>query len=275
MTSTLDYALRYRMRNMPVLPIWPALKFERGFTCGCGKGTRCAQPGKHPLAALVRHGSKDASLDEKKIKDWFTVWPNANVAIATGNRLVVLDIDPRHGGDLALAKLEAEYGALPQTWRVKTGGGVHLYFRTPPDIIIKNNVGALGAGLDIRSQGGFAIAPPSRHFSGGIYEWEIDTGEIASLPSWLIIAKTTTTKAAPVETWRELARDGVAEGKRNNAATRLTGYLLRHYVDPLVVLELVQSWNIAKCSPPLEPEEIETVVDSVCGLELERRRAAS
>jgi hypothetical protein len=41
------------------------------------------------------------------------------------------------------------------------------------------------------------------------------------------------------------------------------------------VLELMQSWNIARCSPPLPPEEIAAVVDSVCGLELKRRKAAS
>jgi hypothetical protein len=101
--------------------------------------------------------------------------------------------------------------------------------------------------------------------------------ELASLPVWLIkaLAKTRAKAAAPVETWRTLARDGVGEGKRNDAAARLAGYLLRHYVDPLVVLELMQSWNIARCSPPLAPEEIAAVVDSVCGLELKRRKAAS
>ena len=50
---------------------------------------------------------------------------------------------------------------------------------------------------------------------------------------------------------------------------------LRHYVDPVVVLELIQSWNIARCSPPLEADEIAAVVNSVCGLELKRRKAAA
>jgi hypothetical protein len=101
--------------------------------------------------------------------------------------------------------------------------------------------------------------------------------ELASLPVWLIkaLAKSKTGFAAPVETWRTLARDGVGEGKRNDVAARPTGYLLRHYVDPLVVLELMQSRNIARCLPPLPPEEIAAVADSVCGLELKRRRAAS
>ena len=38
--SAIDFALRYASQGLPVVPIWPALKFERGFTCGCGKGTQ-------------------------------------------------------------------------------------------------------------------------------------------------------------------------------------------------------------------------------------------
>jgi hypothetical protein len=271
MSGALDHALRYAAQGMPVLPIWPALKFERGFTCGCGRGSRCAQPGKHPLAALVRNGLKSATTSVATIRDWFTTWPDANVGIATGD-VVVIDIDPRHGGD------EALLGELPPTWRVKTGGGgLHLYFRVPVGVFIKNSAGQLGAGIDVRGQGGYVLAPPSNHVSGGIYEWDENGAELAMMPARLLtmLAKTRTKAAAPVETWRALVRDGVGEGQRNDAAARLTGYLLRRFVDPIVVLELIQSWNIARCTPPLAPEEIAAVVDSVCGLELERRLAAS
>jgi hypothetical protein len=274
--TALNHALRYARGGLPVLPIWPALKFERGLTCGCGKGSRCAQPAKHPLGALVRNGCKDATLDDKKIADWFTAWPNANVGIATGDGIVVLDIDPRHGGDQALAELEAEHGELPVTWRVKTGGGgYHLFFYTTPGVQIRSSAGALGPGLDVRAQGSYVVAPRSTHVSGGVYFWERDIGsELASLPTWLHEKMVTRSKkkAAPVETWRTLTRDGVGEGQRNDAAARLAGYLLRHWIDPVVALELVQSWNLARCSPPLAPEEIAAVVNSVCGLELERRK---
>lgn len=55
----------------------------------------------------------------------------ANVGIATGpaSSLVVLDIDPRHGGDDSLADLQSEHGALPLTVTALTGGGgQHHYF---------------------------------------------------------------------------------------------------------------------------------------------------
>ena len=52
--------------------------------------------GKDPLTA---HGYKDATVDEKQIREWAKKWPDANIGIPTGIRFWVLDIDPRNGGD--------------------------------------------------------------------------------------------------------------------------------------------------------------------------------
>src|SRR6516165_9919489 len=116
MTSTsamLDAALHYAGCGLPVFPLWPVLQFKPGcFTCGCGKGGRCDSPGKHPLAPLVPNGLKHATIDQTVIRDWWTVWSNANIGIATGGKLIVIDVDPRHGGDVALAKLEEKHGKL-------------------------------------------------------------------------------------------------------------------------------------------------------------------
>jgi hypothetical protein len=271
----LDAALKYTRRGMPVFPIWPALKFERGFTCGCGKGSRCNSPGKHPLHALAPRGLSDATIDERTVSDWWAAWPNANIAIATGG-VVVIDIDPRHGGDAALADLETKNGNLPQTWRVKTGGGgTHIYFAGPPKITIKNSVNHLGTGIDVRGQGGYVIAPPSSHISGIRYEWE-PVRELAQMPYWLITALHEQRPKGPAcsQEWNQLVRSGVAEGKRNDAAARLAGHLLRRYVDPRLTLELVLAWNVTRCQPPLPPFEITTIVNSIARRELERRLAS-
>ncbi|HEX8011078.1 MAG TPA: bifunctional DNA primase/polymerase [Casimicrobiaceae bacterium] len=73
-----------------------------------------------------------AAVDE--IDDWFWRWSHANVAIVTGSlsRLVVLDIDPGHGGAESPAELEELHGPLPRTIEASTGsGGRHVYFRHP------------------------------------------------------------------------------------------------------------------------------------------------
>jgi len=69
-----------------------------------------------------------------------------------------------------------------------------------------------------------------------------------------------------------LARDGVAEGNRNNSVASLAGSLLRSHVDPFVALELILAWNEARNQPPLPVKEVYRTVDSIARLELERRR---
>jgi hypothetical protein len=275
MKTTLDFALNYISRGLPVFPVWPVLSFERGVTCGCGKGTRCAQPGKHPLGTLAPNGYKDATTDESTVRDWWSGWPDANVAVATGS-VIVIDIDPRHGGHAALIDVENKHGKLPQSWRVKTGGGgQHIYFTAPPGVMIKNNTGFLGNGIDVRGQGGYVLAPPSGHASGGRYEWEPGK-DLALMPEWLVatLRQPRQTIAAPAQDWSALVRDGVVKGQRNAAATRLAGHLLRRYVDPVVTLELILAWNAARCMPPLSPDEVIQIVNSIAGRELARRRAS-
>ncbi len=133
----------------------------------------CRPGAKEPLTA---HGVLDATIDEQTIRSWWAKWPAANVAIATGAKagLVVLDVDPRHGGDESLAALEAKYGKLPSTVECLTGGGGrHLYFKYPGGTI--KNATALGGwpGLDVKGDGGYVIAPPSIHPSGERYRWAL------------------------------------------------------------------------------------------------------
>ena len=112
------------------------------------------------------------------------------MGIRTGpeSGLVVLDVDPRNGGSESLAQLITQYGDLPETLVCGTGGGGwHYYFQHPGQFQLKGKVPGL-AGLDIKSDGGYVVAPPSRHHSGGVYRWLSDwrTTNIASLPEWLL-----------------------------------------------------------------------------------------
>jgi bifunctional DNA primase/polymerase-like protein/primase-like protein len=275
--ALLDAALDYARRGLRVFPCWPILPIlppQTGFLCGCGKLT-CEHQGKHPLGALAPKGLSNASADETKVRHWWTTRPDANVAIATGP-VVVLDVDPRHHGDASLAELERKHGAMPATARVRTGGaGLHVYLQPPPGITIKNSIGKLAPGLDVRGAGGYVLAPPSRHVSGNRYQWISGGRGCATMPAWLVTAlqESTCKQAASPDSWRTLVRDGVCEGERNNALARLAGHLLRHYVDPHVTLELLIAWNASRCRPPLPPGEITTIVNSIAQRELARRQS--
>jgi Primase C terminal 1 (PriCT-1) len=82
------------------------------------------------------------------------------------------------------------------------------------------------------------------------------------------------TPPVPPEQWRELVVTGAVEGTRDCTVAKLAGHLLRRRIDPFVALELLQSWNATKCVPPLPASDIERIVASVAGRELQRRADA-
>jgi hypothetical protein len=175
----LDYAQQWR-----VLPL--AGITEDG-ECSCRLGAACNRPGKHPL---TKNGVNDATTNPDAITGWWDKWPQANVGVCTGpeSGLVVVDVDPRNGGDKSLERLESFYAKLPKTLVCFTGGdGWHFYFQHPGLIPLRGQVPGY-AGLDIKGDGGYVVAPPSLHHSGGVYQWLSDwrTTVIAPLPQWLL-----------------------------------------------------------------------------------------
>ena len=136
--------------------------------CRCQAGRIASRPGKHPKTA---HGVKDATTKRKQIVGWWNDHPDANVGIAPGRNagIIVLDIDPRHGGNETLRALETELGALPETVTALTGGGGrHLPFKHPAFPVRKDTAGKrFGAGVDVLCDGCIAIAPPSGSVCSG------------------------------------------------------------------------------------------------------------
>jgi hypothetical protein len=86
---------------------------------------------------------------------------------------VVLDVDPRNGGELTFKRLERDLGALPTTLTAASGrrdGGRHRWFRT--SLAARNIRGHLGDGVDVKKFGGYVVAPPSIHpDTGRSYYW--------------------------------------------------------------------------------------------------------
>ncbi len=227
-----------------------------------------ARGSKRPLVKWDPYQRRQAS--ETEIEQWFDQWPDANVGIVTGavSGLLVLDVDPRHGGTAALKSLETDHGALPATVAAITGGGGrHLYFRHPGRPT--SNRAGLVAGIDLRGDGGMVVAPPSIHASGRAYRWQAETAPdqvpLAPTPRWLL-ALLKRAEAHPghgTAHWRTLVGEGVAQGQRNASIASLAGHLLWHGVDLEVVRSLMLSWNAQRCRPPLSDEEVSRTVDSI------------
>lgn len=134
---------------------------------------------------LVPHGKDDASNDLAVVLGWWKKAPDANVGVVCNpSGLVVLDVDDRNDGFASLSRLEGEWGKLPITVSVVSGGGgAHFYFKHPGGEFR----GTLGEGIDVKDHG-YVLAPPSLHPDGGRYEWDEDPDEteVAPLPpTWL------------------------------------------------------------------------------------------
>jgi len=219
--NTLETALDYARRGWAVFPIWPVASDG---SCTCGDLT-CKDTGKHPIGSLTPSGCKDATTDKDQIGEWWETYPEANIGIATGaiSGNFILDVDA--GGVETLQALEEQHGELPNTPAAITGsGGYHVFFKHPGKRVA-NSVKKLGAGLDVRGDGGYVVAAPSLHKSGKRYAWHPDLNlnstEIADAPDWLLHEVTATTKTEPNRTsasWSPPETDQISE---EEARTRL------------------------------------------------------
>jgi KaiC/GvpD/RAD55 family RecA-like ATPase len=233
-------AADYAARGWRVIPLHNPRQSVKGVTCSCGDPA-CKSVGKHPRTA---NGLKDASTEAAALAEWWGRWPAANVGVVTGaeSGLVVLDVDPRHGGAETLAALEAEFGLLPPTVRAVTGGGgTHVYF-SHPGRPVRNSSNRVGPGLDVRGDGGYVAAAPSLHASGNRYGWETLCGPEdltpALPPGWLLARMTEPVPQASTPPRPERYRDAdtaghwigralmrAAEGNRNETGLWLAAQL--------------------------------------------------
>lgn len=151
--------------------------------CSCGD-PNCHSPGKHPRTA---NGAHDATSDLTQLLQWAKQYPGCNWGLNTDG-WVVIDVDPRNGGDALLEILETKHGAFPDTCTQSTGGGgKHLLYRARDGV---NYPGTLGPGVDVKRGGGsYICVEPSIHASGKPYLWIDDTEPYktppALAPDWL------------------------------------------------------------------------------------------
>jgi putative DNA primase/helicase len=187
----LTAALAYAQAGVDIFPLHTPMFGRDGVKCSCARAD-CINIGKHPR---TKNGFKDATRDEAQIQIWYKMWPDANIGASTAG-MVVVDVDPDHGGELTWKALERDYGRV-ETWTVLTGEhegtrGQHLWYRAPKDTDMRNTSGkskriSLGNGIDTRANGGYVILPPSGHESGVEYVTKSGGPEgIAPLPGWIL-----------------------------------------------------------------------------------------
>ena len=145
-----------------------------------------ALTGKTPNGAVHPHGLYDAMSYEKLLgtlspeqrkapaaiihPSYYAPFDHPNttgVGILTSFPYVVVDIDGEEGAVQWMAMLGGDPDLGSPRWVAKTGRGLHLWFAVTAPTGTKK----LGPKLDLKGEGGYVVAPPSRHPDGGTYEW--------------------------------------------------------------------------------------------------------
>lgn len=181
-TTNQTAALDYAAQGFAVLPLhWPV-----NGGCSCFRGDECEHPGKHPIASLVPRGLHSATTDPDVIRRWWTDQPEANIGLRTGDAFDVIDVDSADG-QAALDALVAEHGT-PYTLAVarsgRDGHGRHVYVSPGGQKALSGGRTA-PAGVDVKGNGGYVVAPPSQHVSGALYTWErAPGGELHGDTEW-------------------------------------------------------------------------------------------
>jgi len=288
----LEAALLYASFGWKVVPCYEPIRGSSGvYHCACDD-PKCTSVGKHPYfhKKLLPNGLRSASDDASTIRAWWNRWPRANIAVVGGHSsgLVILDFDFKSGGDDSLRELEVEHGPLPTSAKIRTGNGIHVYFKHPgTGVRIPSGTGVLGPGVDIRAEDGYAIAAPSFHPRGHEYHWmggmPSSLDDVHQMPSWLIefFERRSTERSKRIEenhsrrsTGKRRASEfsleekrtrcqayvtaisGVAEGGRNETAAKSVCPIgLDFDLDEDEFWPILQSWNFRN-SPPLDDREL-------------------
>ena len=186
---------------------------------------------KKPLCAWKPF--QETPADETLIHAWFGRQNQPNLGIVCGQvsgGLLVLDFDHDARTTFHLWKeaVGPLAGKLPV---VKTGKGLHVYMRTTNPggnrhLARRNDDQVL---IETRGEGGYVIAPPSRHNSGRRYRWlqghyDIPRISATALESILDAAVALDKRAVPTN-W-PIEREGDINDKQGHGEQRLRRYAL-------------------------------------------------
>jgi hypothetical protein len=267
----IDWALFWASNGIPVFPVYSVTPDG---ICKCRDKSQCKSTGKHPKTF---RGSKEASTDPEIIKRWWKADPLANIGGVTGGavRLLVVDCDPRHGGDASLHDLVEAHGSeWLDTLQVKTGGsGHHFFYNYPADVELRNTANKLAPGIDTRADGGYVVMAPSLHASLNRYALA-NMKQTKPAPDWLIEELTRPADVQPskVVNFQEkkmLAFPGgaiIRDGERDNRMFKIGSALWNTGITPDEMYTKLLAIRDERCEVGTQffsDEQVRAKVDSV------------
>lgn len=246
MKSILDWALLYHKHGWQVFP--------------------CVD--KRPAIATWEF-IREYRVKTEKIHEWFSdPIPGLQIALACGelSGVTVVDVDwikdPETRRPIPELSVPPDLIAdrLVGALSSRTGsGGRHVFLSF---FATKNLTKAFHPQIDVKSEGGYVILPPSPH-EFGVYSWMDEENwdqELTDAPTSLVIA--CREHGERVKDWSKVMK-GINEGARNTSASSVAGKLIGAFRGHLgVAWEMLVAWN-AKNTPPLGEGELQTVFTNI------------
>lgn len=236
---------------------------------------RCKSPGKAPL---VSNWSKLTNVSMDQLKAWEKQYSTCNWGLVLGQTLTYnilgIDIDGDEG-EKYWNEISSKQ-STPDTVEFTTGAGRRLLYMLPYGLKTKKSKVTLNGDhseVAFCCQGQQTVIPPSTHYTGRKYEWVPGKSpfdmDIALAPNWMIdLVKIKTdvdgsTDKSKKVTSKEM-QSKIESGGRNNQLTRLVGSLIaKNDLSYDVALGAAFAMNETQCDPPLQSDEVETIVTSV------------
>lgn len=224
--------------------------------------------GKKPVIAWQKYQKERVTKNE--IRSWFPEGSRYNLGVVTGalSSLVVIDFDPRHGG--MANKTPLVYQGEPC---YTGGGGTHWYCRSSGSML--GNFTGILPGVDIRGEGGYVVAPPSKttkdyRFESGMVPDNASLPEVGTTGILEIINKRGLNKPKDLPkrdssagSFMRLCFLSAKEGSRNETAARMAGSIIRSTHNYECGLDILRLWNKSHCHPSLELDELDAVYLSI------------
>jgi len=220
----------------------------------------------------------------KQVRQWWEKWPHANIGIVTGavSGINVVDCDSETGK-------EAINEFLPDTLLTpisKTPKGWHYYFKYQPGL--SNGVRII-TDCDLRTDGGYVIAPPSKNGNGKGYDWDlkIKKNPLEVMPEMLydILGQGgLTSELSSEHIKKDVSSSDIYVGsegeRRNNLQQKVTNrnisfsepgrddtlfHLANHLVKsgmPQTTIEKYLTFFGQNCNPPFPKKDLEIKIQS-------------
>lgn len=253
----------------------------------CNKGFKVIPCGANSKIPVIKSWTENYASTIDEAISLFSGDLEYNVGIVTGkcSNLIVIDVDNKgiRSGSDSLKEIEEEVCHLPETYTVITpNGGKHLYFNYPKQVGKEMKLGCkvnVKQGVDIRCDGGFVVAPPSR-INDTRYTVEEPIVDIANLPiEWVNyiydLDISPDTKKKKIKTISRTENGGlkltiknagfrlpmvIEEGERNQILLQYGSSLIGKNIPLVNVKEEVMKVNSERCSTPLTMDELASTI---------------